>query len=418
MGFMLKKRRVVITGMGVVSPLGNSVDKFWSSLIAGESGVRLLKDPELAKFSTKIAATVDEFTPRHFAIDKKSKTWDRYILFAMEASLQAIKNAALEINEENQFRTGVYIGSGIGGLETLGKNCERLYQAGRLRTSPYFIPMMIANMATGIVSMETGASGPSASIVAACATGNNSIGEAYLAIQYDRADTMIAGGAEAPITTLAIAGFSSMKAMSTRNDTPEKACSPFDISRDGFVMGEGAGVVILEELDQALKRGAPILAEITGYGCASDAHHLTAPHPQGKGAHAAMQQAVTMSGWHAEDVDYINCHGTGTPLGDIAETLAIKKLVRNKNTKLAVSSTKSATGHLFGAAGAVEAIATIQAINNNTLPPTLNLLDPDPQCDLDYVPLQSRNQQIKRALSNGFGFGGHNAVLAMEEFSE
>ena len=416
---MISDKRVVVTGMGIVSSLGCTVDLYWSALRSGESGIKLIVDDELAKFPTKIAAWIEDYEiPEILKKRKEVRHWDKSILYGVDATLQAVEHSGLNLNEVESSRLGVYIGTGIGGIETLCTASDRLYAKEKLRTSPYLIPMMIPNMASGVVAMEIGAQGPSAAIVSACATANSAIGEAMFAILNDRADVMIAGGAEAPITALAMAGFCSMKAMSTRNDNPQAASAPFDALRDGFVMGEGAGILILEDLRYAQQRGAQILAEITGYGTSTDAYHLTAPDPEGKGAFAAMRQAVNMSEWEIEQIDYINAHGTGTPLGDKAETQAITRLSGTKNKVPLISSTKSATGHLFGAAGGIEAIAVIQAIQNNVIPPTLNLENPDPECDLDYVAMTSRNHVVNRALSNGFGFGGHNSVLAVSSYEE
>ncbi|EAT15716.1 beta-ketoacyl-ACP synthase II [Desulfuromonas acetoxidans] len=414
---MTQLRRVVVTGMGVVSALGQGVEEFWSGLVAGKGGIRALDDESLAAFSTRIAAQITAYHP---TLLERSETrdWDRSLLFAVDAAHQAVSDAGLVVDEDNAARTGVYIGSGIGGIETLNRTCETLVTSGRKRTSPYFIPMMIPNMAAGLVAMEFGAQGPCLGLVSACATGNHAIGEACLAIAAGRADRMIAGGSEAPLTPLAMAGFCSMKAMSTRNDVPQEACAPFDQRRDGFVMGEGAGILVLEELEQALARGATIYAEVCGYGSSCDAYHLTAPHPDGRGALSAMRQALTMAGWQPEQVDYINAHGTGTPIGDRVETRAIKQLMGKEHPQVAVSSTKSATGHLLGAAGGIEVVAVIQSLNHNLIPPTLNLHQPDPECDLDYVPLVARPQPVTRALSNGFGFGGHNAVLALAAWNQ
>ncbi len=414
---MQSNKRVVITGMGVVSSLGCSIEKFWSALVSGESGIKLIQEDELSKFPTKIAALINDYeVPEILKNRKELRHWDKTILYGVDATLQALNSSGVNLEEVESSRLGVYIGSGIGGIETLCKASERLYAKEKLRTSPYLIPMMIPNMASGIVAMEVGAQGPSAAIVSACATANSAIGEAMFAIMNDRVDIMIAGGTEAPITSIAMAGFCSMKAMSLKNDNPKGACAPFDALRDGFVMGEGAGILILEELQHALNRGAPIVAEITGYGASTDAYHLTAPDPQGRGALAAMQQAVNMSNWNIGQIDYINAHGTGTPLGDKAETQAIKKLIGLNEEFPLISSTKSATGHLFGAAGGVEAIAVIKAMQSKKIPPTLNLENPDSDCDLDYVPLACRNHEVNRALSNGFGFGGHNSVLAISSF--
>lgn len=346
--------------------------------------------------------------------------WDKSILYGMDATLQAVDHSGLKLDELESSRLGVYIGTGIGGIETLCTASDRLYAKEKLRTSLYLIPMIIPNMASGVVAMEIGAQGPSAAIVSACSTANSAIGEAMFAVLNDRAEVMVAGGVEVevPITSLAMAGFCSIKAMSTRNDNPPGACAPFDAIRDGFVMGEGAGIIILEDLYHALERGTPIIAEITGYGTSTDAYHLTAPDPEGKGATMAMHQAVRMSNWDVEQIDDNNAHCTGTSLGDKAETQAIIQLSGAKDKVPLISSTKSATGHLFGTAGGVEAITVIQAIQNNLIPPTLNLENPDPECDLNYVALTSRSHEVNRALSNGFGFGGHNSVLAVSSYEE
>ena len=405
------EKRVVVTGMGVIHALGSDPDILWSAIASGESGVSAIESEEFARFPTRIAATVEDFPEERYLDRKEAKNWDRFSRFAVWASLQAWERAEAAKAGFAGGRIGVWLGTGIGGAETLLRANDSLARPEGWRVSPYTIPMMITNMGAGLVSMAIGARGPCLAPVSACATGNNAIGEAFLAIRDGRVDAAVAGGAEAPILPVAFAGFNSMRAMSTRNADPKAACAPYSRDRDGFVMGEGAGVLVLEERDVALRRGADILAEIVGYGATADAHHLTAPDPEGREAAAAMRLAAAMAGWTPASVDYVNAHGTGTPVGDIAETKALKLFSAGGKTP-PMSSTKAATGHLFGAAGGIEAILTIQTIRHGLLPPTLNLREPDPECDLDYVPLKAREAEVRRALSNGFGFGGHNAVLA------
>ncbi len=413
------KRRVVITGVGVISPVGNDAETFWNSLLEGKSGVDKVTAFDASDYPTQIAAEVKNFDPEAFGIDKKeARRMDRYVQFAMAAAKMAIKDSGLEITEELAERTGVYIGSGIGGLGTWEEQHQVLLEKGPRRVSPFFIPMMIANMASGAVSMEFGAKGPTSSAITACATGTNAIGDAFRLIQHDHADVMITGGAEATILPMAFAGFCSMKAMSTRNEEPQKASRPFDTDRDGFVMGEGAGVVVLEELEHAKKRGATILAEVVGYGMSADAHHITAPSPGGEGAARCMKNALRDAGIEPTAVDYINAHGTSTPAGDIAETMAIKSVFGEHAYKLAVSSTKSMTGHLLGATGGVEAIACAFALRDQVLPPTINIESQDPECDLDYVPNQARKAKVDVAVSNTFGFGGHNATIVLKRYED
>lgn len=413
------KRRVVITGVGVISPVGNDAETFWNSLLEGKSGVDKVTAFDASDYPTQIAAEVKNFDPEAFGIDKKeARRMDRYVQFAMAAAKMAIKDSGLEITEELAERTGVYIGSGIGGLGTWEEQHQVLLEKGPRRVSPFFIPMMIANMASGAVSMEFGAKGPTSSAITACATGTNAIGDAFRLIQHDHADVMITGGAEATILPMAFAGFCSMKAMSTRNEEPQKASRPFDTDRDGFVMGEGAGVVVLEELEHAKKRGATILAEVVGYGMSADAHHITAPSPGGEGAARCMKNALRDAGIEPTAVDYINAHGTSTPAGDIAETMAIKSVFGEHAYKLAVSSTKSMTGHLLGATGGVEAIACAFALRDQVLPPTINIENQDPECDLDYVPNQARKAKVDVAVSNTFGFGGHNATIVLKRYED
>lgn len=410
------KRRVVITGVGVVSPVGNDADTFWRSLLEGKSGIDKITAFDASDYPTQIAGEVKNFNPEAYMDKKEVKRTDRYVQFALAAAKMAVADAKLEITDEIAERVGVYIGSGIGGLGTWEDQHSVLIEKGPRRVSPFFIPMMIANMASGLVSIEYGAKGPTSSAITACATGTNAIGDAFRLIQYGDADVMISGGAEATILPMAVAGFCSMKAMSTRNDEPQKASRPFDLGRDGFVMGEGAGIVVLEELEHAKKRGATILAEVIGYGMSADAHHITAPAPGGEGAARCMRAALRDAGIDPSEVGYINAHGTSTDQGDIAETNAIKTVFGEHAYKLAVSSTKSMTGHLLGATGGVEAIATAFALRDQILPPTINLEDPDPACDLDYIPNVAREAKVDIALSNTFGFGGHNATIILKRF--
>jgi len=410
------KRRVVITGVGVLSPVGNDADTFWNSLLEGKSGIDKITSFDVSDYPTQIAGEIKDFNPELYMDKKEVKRTDRYVQFALAATKMAVENAKLSVTEENAERVGVYIGSGIGGLGTWEDQHTVLMEKGPRRVSPFFIPMMIANMASGLVSIEYGAKGPTSSAVTACATGTNAIGDAFRLIQYGDADVMITGGAEATIRPMAMAGFCSMKAMSTRNDEPQKASRPFDTERDGFVMSEGAGIVILEELEHAKKRGANILAEVIGYGLSADAHHITAPAPGGEGAARCMRNALRDAGIDLTEVGYINAHGTSTPAGDIAESNAIKEVFGDHAYKLAVSSTKSMTGHLLGATGGIEAIATAFALRDQILPPTINLEHPDPECDLDYVPNVARKAHVNVALSNTFGFGGHNASILLKRY--
>jgi 3-oxoacyl-[acyl-carrier-protein] synthase II len=415
----MSQRRVVITGMGAVTPLGLDVPTSWANLIAGKSGVRPITSWDASRFDCRFAALVPEgFEPRkQFFNEKDARRADRYSQLAMASAKEAVKHAGLDPEQLQLDRVGVLVGSGIGGLEALGKQDEQLITKGPNRVSPFMIPMMISNMAAGLISMEFGFSGPNFCVVTACATSNNCIGEAWRLIRDDEADVILGGGSEAACVPLGMSGFAAMKALSTRNDEPERASRPFDKDRDGFVMGEGAGTVILEELEHARKRGANILAELTGYGLTADAYHMTSPAPGGAGAVRAMQHSLKRAGLPLEKIDYINAHGTSTPVGDVAETEAIKAVFGDHAKKLAVSSTKSMTGHLLGAAGAAELIFCIKAIEHNILPPTINLDNPDPACDLDYVPHKAREQKIDIAMSNSFGFGGHNATLVVQRFN-
>lgn len=408
--------RVVITGMGAVTPLGLNVAEFWEGLKAGRSGVGLITRFDTANYDTKIAAEVKAFTPGEFIDRKEARRMDRYTQFALAAAKMAFADAGLEKDALDSDRCGVYFGSGIGGMETYSEEIGVLMQKGPGRVSPFMIPMMIANMAAGTIAIQYGLKGPNMTTVTACSSANNAIGEAFYAIREGRADLMVSGGSEASIVPVALAGFGNMKALSTRNDEPEKASRPFDEGRDGFVMGEGGGVVILESLEHAQKRGARIYAEVIGYGCAADAHHMVQPPENGEGGARAMKRAIADAGIRPDEVGYINAHGTSTPQGDIAETRAIKTIFGEHAYKLAVSSTKSMHAHLLGAAGAVELIATVMALVENLLPPTINLVEPDPECDLDYVPNQARAARVNVALSNSFGFGGQNATVAVRRW--
>jgi 3-oxoacyl-[acyl-carrier-protein] synthase II len=409
-------RRVVVTGLGALTPIGNTADEFWSALLQGRSGVGPITRFDTTDYPTRIAGEIKNFDPLTFVDKKEARRLDPFLQYAMACAVMAVQDAALDTEKVDGTRFGVLIGSGIGGISTLLDTHKTLLDKGPDRVSPFFIPMMIINMASGLVSMRFGAKGPNSAVVTACATGNHAIGESFKIIQRDDADVMIAGGSEAIVIPLTIAGFCSMKAMSTRNDEPTKAMRPFDANRDGFVCGEGAGLVILESLDHARARDARIYAEIVGYGQTSDAHHLTAPDPEGDGAARAMAGALRDGGLDVSAVGYINAHGTSTPYNDKFETLAIKRVFGEHARRLAVSSTKSMTGHMLGAAGGVEAIATSLALHHGVLPPTINYETPDPDCDLDYVPNQARKQDVEVALSNAFGFGGTNATLAFRSY--
>ena len=410
------RRRVVVTGMGMVSPLGTSVEKSWQELIQGKSGVGRITKFDPTGFDTKIAGEVKGFVPENVIDKKEIKRMDIFIQYAMASAVMAMEDSGLKITPANADRVGVVVGAGLGGLTTIEAFHKILMERGPGRISPFFIPSLIVNEAPGNISIRFGAKGPNTSVVTACATGNHNIGDAWRIIQRGDADAVIAGGVEATITPLAVSGFNAMKALSTRNEEPEKASRPFDKDRDGFVIGEGAGIIILEELSLALDRGAKIYAEIIGYGLTGDAYHITAPAPDGEGAARCMQMALKDSGISPEEVDYINAHGTSTYYNDIYETLAIKTVFKERAKKLPISSTKSMTGHLLGGAGGVESIFTILTIVNGIMPPTINYQTPDPDCDLDYVPNQARKGSVRVALSNSFGFGGTNAVLAFKRF--
>ncbi len=420
----MERRRVVVTGLGALTPLGNTADEFWTGLVQGRSGIGPITKFDAGekaaggefRYETRIAGEVRNFDPLKFVDKKDARRLDPYLQYAIASSAMAVEDAGLDVGAVDRDRFGVLIGSGIGGITTLLEGERVRLEKGPERVSPFVIPMLIVNMASGLVSMRFGAKGPNSAVVTACATGNHAIGDAFRLIQRGDADLMIAGGAEAIIVPLTIAGFCAMKAMSTRNDAPEKASRPFDADRDGFVPSEGAGIVLLEALEHAQRRDARIYGEVVGYGMTADAHHMTAPDPEGDGAFRAMAAALRDAGLEASRVGYINAHGTSTPYNDKFETVAIKRLFGDHARRLAVSSTKSMTGHLLGAAGGVEAIATVLALNHGLLPPTINYETPDPECDLDYVPNQARKQDVEVALSNAFGFGGTNAALVLTKF--
>ncbi|OKO92869.1 beta-ketoacyl-ACP synthase II [Geobacillus proteiniphilus] len=412
----MEKRRVVVTGIGAVTPLGNDAETTWKNIIAGQSGIDIVTRVNPDDFPAKVAAEVKDFDPSLFIDRREARKMDRFTQFAVVAALMAVKDANLDINESNAERVGVWIGSGIGGMETFEQQFEIFQQRGYRRVSPFFVPMMIPDMAAGQVSIILGAKGINSCTVTACATGANSIGDAFKVIQRGDADVMITGGTEAPITKMSFAGFCANTALSTNPD-PKTASRPFDKNRDGFVMGEGAGIVVLEELEHALRRGAKIYAEIVGYGATADAYHITAPAPGGEGGVRAMRQALQDAGLKPEEIDYINAHGTSTEYNDKYETAAIKEVFGDHAYKLAVSSTKSMTGHLLGATGAVEAIFSVLAIRDGIIPPTINYETPDPECDLDYVPNEARKQDVRAVLSNSFGFGGHNATLIFQKYA-
>jgi len=402
----------------MVSPLGTGVEKSWQALLQGKSGVGKITKFDPTGFDTQIAAEVKDFVPENFIDKKEMKRMDIFIQYAMGAAVMAMEDSQLKITPADAHRVGVVVGAGLGGLTTIEAFHKTLMERGPGRISPFFIPMLIVNEAPGQISMRFGAKGPNASVVTACATGNHNIGDSWRMIQRGDADAIIAGGVEATITPLAVSGFNAMKALSTRNGEPEKASRPFDKNRDGFVMGEGSGIIILEELTRALDRGAKIYAEIVGYGLTGDAYHITAPSPDGEGAARCMQMALASGGIAPEQVDYINAHGTSTYYNDIYETIAIKTVFKEHAKKLPISSTKSMTGHLLGGAGGVEAIFTILTLYQGIIPPTINYETPDPDCDLDYVPNVARKAEVRLALTNSFGFGGTNAVLAFKKFEK
>ncbi|HLE77806.1 MAG TPA: beta-ketoacyl-ACP synthase II [bacterium] len=409
-------RRVVVTGLGVVSPIGTGAEALWQGLMTGRSGVRRVTSFDASPLETQIAAEVTDFDPVSFMDRKEARRNDRFVQFAHAACRMALDDAAFAITPENAGQVGVLIGSGIGGATTWEAQHRILIERGPQRVSPFFIPMIIINMASGVCSILLGAKGPNSAVVTACATGGNAIGEAMRIIQRGEAVAMLAGGSEAAITMLSMAGFCSMRAMSTRNDEPEKASRPFDAERDGFIMGEGAGIVLVEDLEHALRREAHIYCELIGYGMSGDAYHITQPDPDADGASRSIRNALHDAKIDPSEVDYINAHGTSTPYNDRTETLAIKRVFGPHARAVAVSSTKSMTGHLLGAAGGVELIVCALAIEHQVLPPTINYTHPDPECDLDYVPNEARPAKVRTAMSNAFGFGGHNAILIVRKY--
>ena len=409
-------KRVVVTGLGMVSPLGIGVNENWEAICQGKSGIGPVTRFDITDFPSKIAGEVKGFNPEDFIDKKETKKMDIFIHYALASGMMALKDSGLIIDESNADRVGVLVGAGLGGLSTIERYHSVLLEHGPKKISPFFIPMLIVNLAPGQISIYFGARGPNSSVVTACATGNHSIGEACRIIQRGDADVMIAGGAESTITPLAIGGFCSMRALSTRNEEPQRASRPFDKDRDGFVIAEGAGLLILEELEHAERRGAHIYAEIIGFGCNADAYHISAPSPNGMGAAKCMEIALKDARINYDEVDYVNAHGTSTPLNDLSETMAMKTVFRDRARKIAVSSTKSMTGHLLGAAGGVEAIYSVLAISRGVIPPTINYETPDPECDLDYVPNTPREATVRVVMSNSFGFGGTNATLIFREF--
>jgi 3-oxoacyl-[acyl-carrier-protein] synthase II len=417
MAVNLTDRRVVVTGLGVVTPIGNDLETFWKNLISGQCGIDRITAFDAAAFDTQIAGEVKNFDPTPaFPSPKEIRRTDRYSQFGVYAAWSALKDSGADLDKLNRDEIGVILGSGIGGLETTSAQIKVLHERGPGRLSPFMIPMLISNMASGLFSMYQNLRGPNFATCSACATANHAIGEAWHSIKMGEAQMMFAGGAEATIVPIGIGGFCAMKAMSTRNDDPKTASRPFDKDRDGFVMGEGSGVIVLEELEHAKKRGAKIYCEIAGYGNTADAHHLTAPSPGGEGAARCIKMALRSGGLNIGDISYINAHGTSTPQGDVCETQAIKTVFGDHAKKIAVSSTKGATGHMLGAAGAVEMTACVLAIKNGVVPPTINYQTPDPECDLDYVPNTAREMKVNAIINNSFGFGGHNSSIAAKKF--
>ena len=411
--------RVVITGIGVISPIGTGKDAFWQALLEGKNGIGKITRFDAADYGAQIAGEVKDFDPKDYIDRKEARRMDRYAQFAVAATGMALKDAALDLDKEDHERIGTYIGAGIGGIETMHSQYQKFFDKGPRHVSPFFIPMMIANMAAGQVSITYKLHGPSSCVVTACATGSNCIGDAYRVLQHGKADVMVAGGTEASISQAAVAGFCAMKALCTdHNDDPAHASRPFDANRSGFVMGEGAGVVVLETLEHAQKRGAHIYAELVGYGANSDAYHITSPAPHGEYQAKCMQLALDDAGMKADEVDYVNAHGTSTHLNDAGETEAIKTVWGDAAKNVSVSSIKSMTGHLLGAAGGVECIATALAVENDMLPPTINYETQDEGLDLDYVPNKAKAKTVRAAMSNSFGFGGHNACLLLKKFAE
>ncbi len=411
-----KNRRVVITGIGLVTPLGIGADETWAALCAGKSGIGEITRFDASAFTTKIAGEVKGFRPTDFLPKKEAKRMEHFIAYAVAASRMAVEDSGLKINASNADRVGVFTGCGLGGLAFLEQNSRIIDTKGPKRVSPFLIPMLIGNMAPGMVSIQLGAKGPNASIATACAAGTHAVGEAYEIVRTGRADAMITGGTESVITQTCVAGFNAMKALSTRNESPEKASRPFDRDRDGFVVGEGSGILIIETLEDALERGASIYAEICGYGMSGDGYHISAPAPDGEGMARCMNAALDDAGILYDSIDYINAHGTSTPMNDLYETMAIKTVFKDKAHSIPISSTKSMTGHLLGAAGGIETVFTTLAIHDGIIPPTINLDNPSEECDLDYVPNVARKADIEIAMSNSFGFGGTNAAVILRKY--
>lgn len=416
-GVIVMKNRVVVTGMGVVTPIGSGVDNFWESLVSGKSGIRKVTRFDVSDFSCKVAGEIEGFDPLLYMDKKDARRMDKFVQYSLAASKMAIEDAELDLELIRSDRAGVLIGSGIGGIETFENQCKILHEQGPRRVSPLLIPAMIINMAAGQVAIYFGLRGPNSSTVTACASGTHAIGEALRLIQRGYADIMVTGGTEAAITPIGFAGFCSARAMSVRDVEPQEAMCPFDARRDGFVMGEGAGVLILESLEHALKRGASVYAEVIGFGMTCDAYHITAPSPEALGATRAISEALMDGGLEPSDVNYINAHGTSTELNDRFETAAIKNVFGERAYDIPVSSTKSMTGHLLGAAGGIEAVACCLAIKHGIVPPTINYEKVDPHCDLDYVPGKARKTDVNVAISNSFGFGGHNAVVVVKKYA-
>ncbi|MHB8139162.1 MAG: beta-ketoacyl-ACP synthase II [Smithellaceae bacterium] len=411
------KRRVVVTGLGALTPLGNSVAESWAGAVAGKSGVGLITKFDASAFNSRIAGEIKNFDPLQYVDKKEVRRYDNFAIYAIAAAQMAMEDAAFTIGPEIAERVGVIVGSAIGGVQTFEDEVKSLITFGPRKASPFGVPAILANLASGHVSMRFGAKGPISCSVTACAAGTSAIGDSYKTIAYGDADAMITGGVEAAVTQLGVGGFCAMRALSTRNDEPQKASRPFDKGRNGFIIAEGCGIIILEELSFALKRGARIYAEMIGYGCTSDAYHLAAPPPEHEGAGRSMKVAIKDAGLQTTDIDYINAHGTSTPLNDLYEVQAIKNLFGEHAQKLMVSSTKSMTGHMLGGTGAVEAIFCMKAIQEGIIPPTINLENPDDGCDLDFVPNVARHKEINTAMSNSFGFGGVNAVVVFKKYS-
>ncbi len=414
----MSKRRVVITGIGALTPIGKGAPEFWNGLISGKSGSKSIDNFDVSNFPTRFAAQIEDYDASEYMNAKEARRMDKFCQYAMITADEALEDSGLDFDQVDKNRVAVIIGSGIGGMQTFYQQSVDFYEKGQRAVSPFFIPMLIPDMASGQISIKHGFRGPNFCAVSACATGSHNIGLAYDAIVNGNADFAVTGGAEASVFGMGLAGFNAVRAMSTRNDTPETASRPFDKTRDGFVLGEGAGMLFLESYESAMKRGARIYGEISGYGFSADAHHITAPDPEGKGVILAMTSALKSAGIRLEDVDHINMHGTSTPLGDIAETRSIKKVFGDHAYKMNLNSTKSMTGHTLGAAGAIESIATVLAIYHGIIPPTINYEHPDPECDLNYTTNEAEVRNISYGLNNAFGFGGHNTTVVFKKFAE